>query len=234
MRYKLARRSNVLNPHGGCKIVGMDISSGFHTLTSPRGAKLEYCLSLPANFDAEKEYRVILAIPPGEQTKSVVDVYQHWFDHFTKRGWIMVCPVTPDGKLFFQGSERYLPYLIDHLQSTLKIIGGKFYLLGVSNGGVSAFRVATLHPERFHSITVMPGWPKPADEKRLDKIVGIPINFAVGEQDDRWRKKSEEFAGTLKKLGGDVLLEIIPLEGHTASDNYSPEKLERLLLRNCQ
>ena len=145
----------------------------------------------------------------------------------------MACPVSLDGKLFFQGSERYVPYLMDRLQRELNLFGGKFYLLGVSNGGISAFRVATLNPERFHSITVMPGWPKPADEKRLDTILRIPINFAVGELDDRWRKKSEEFAGTLTKMGGDVYLEIIPLEGYAAFRSYPLEKLERFLLRNC-
>lgn len=82
-------------------------------------------------------------------------------------------------------------------------------------------------------MTVLPGWPKPADESRLDKIKSLPINFVVGEQDDRWRKKSEEFADRLRKMGGDVSLEIVPLEGHMAFQNYPLEKLEQLLLRNC-
>lgn len=211
----------------------MTLSSGFHTLTTSRGVNLEYHLSLPRNFDTEKEYRVILAIPPGEQTRSLVDAYQKWFDHFAQRDWVMISPVTPDGKLFFQGSERYLPHLMDHIQKTFKVTGGRFYLLGVSNGGVSAFRIATLHPERFHSITVMPGWPKPADEGRLERIIRLPINFVVGEYDDRWRKKSEEFADALTRMGADVSLEIVPSEEHAAFHSYSPDKLERLLLKNC-
>jgi len=118
--------------------------SGYKVLTMPRGKKLEYFLSLPKDFDVNKTYRTILAIPPGEQTKSLVDAYLNWFDYFTKQDWVMACPVTPDGKSFFQGSERYLPYLMDHLQSELKIQDDKFYLLGVSNGGISAFRIAPL------------------------------------------------------------------------------------------
>jgi predicted esterase len=211
----------------------VNILSGFRTLTSPRGKELEYVLSLPEQFDVENEYRVILAIPPGEQTRSLVGAYQNWLEHFAKREWVMICPVTPDGKLFFQGSERYLPHLMDNLQNELKLVGEKFYLLGVSNGGVSAFRAATLYPDRFHSMTVMPGWPKPADENRLDKILGLPVNFVVGENDHQWRRKSEEFANTLKEMGSDVSLEIIPLEGHMAFQHYPPHKLEHLLMRNC-
>ena len=207
--------------------------SAYRTLTTSRGNKLEYFLGLPEDFAAKKRYRTVLALPPSEQTKSFVDDYQAWFDYFGEQSWVVVCPVVPDGKLFFQGSERYLPYLMDHLLSELKLLGDRFYLLGVSNGGISAFRIATLQPERFHSLTVMPGWPKPADEKRLQKLIGIPINFVVGENDDRWRKKSEEFTDTLSILGGDVSFELIPAGGHMAFQNYSLARLKQLLMRNC-
>ena len=76
---------------------------------------------------------------------------------------------------------------MDHVESQVKLAGSKSYLFGVSNDGVSAFRMATLNPERFHSITIFPGWPKPADEKRFDSVSDIPINFQVGETDARWR-----------------------------------------------
>jgi dipeptidyl aminopeptidase/acylaminoacyl peptidase len=209
----------------------MEHFSGFKSLTTPRGKSLEYFLSLPKDFDKDKTYRTMLAIPPGAQTKEFLDAYSHWFDYFLTRNWIMVSPVTPDGKAFFQGSDRYLPYLMDQIQGEFKLAGDKFYLLGVSNGGISSFRVATLHPERFHSITVMPGWPKPADENRLKTIVDIPINFVVGEEDERWRKKSEEFYETLKKKGCDVTLEIVPSEGHMAFHRYPLDKLEKILIR---
>lgn len=211
----------------------MNKPSSYSTLTTPRGKVLEYFLSLPNHFDGEKSYRAILVLPPGGQTKHFVDDYLSWFDSFRKQDWVMVCPVAPDGKLFFQGSEQYLPHLMDHLLRALNLFGDKFYLLGVSNGGISAFRIATLHPDRFHSITVMPGWPKPADENRLDKLTGIPVNFVVGENDDRWRKKSEEFTNTLAKIGGDVSFEIIPAEGHMAFHSYSNDKLKQLIMRNC-
>ncbi len=210
------------------------MKGSFQTLTTPRGKKLEYFLGLPDEYDSGKTYRVILAVPPGPQDKSMVEEYLDWIDYFTKRGWIMVCPVTPDGRLFFQGSERYLPYLMDHIQNEIELHGGKFFLLGVSNGGVSAFRIATLHPERFHSITVMPGWPKPADQKRLESIVNIPVNFVVGELDERWRAKSEEFSAKLSELGCDVFFEVIPAQGHIAFHIYNLSELEKLIERNTR
>jgi pimeloyl-ACP methyl ester carboxylesterase len=114
----------------------------------------------------------------------------------------------------------------------VKVAGSKFYLFGVSNGGISAFRVATLNPERFHSLTVLPGWPKPADEKRLDKILKLPINFLVGEADTRWRNKSEEFSRTISSMGGDVSFEVIAREGHMAFHVFPAQRLMQIILRN--
>jgi len=211
----------------------MTLSSGYQIFETPNGKKLPYYLSLPRNFNEAKTYRVILAIPPGDQTKEFVGVYSGWFDYFRELGWVVISPVTPNDKLFFQGPERYLPRLLKSLDGKIKVFGNKFYLLGVSNGGISAFRASTLYPEKFHSITVLPGWPKPADENRLDKIIGIPINFVVGEIDERWRKKSEEFYETLKNLGADVSYEIIPGEGHMGFHRYPLDKLVNLLTRSC-
>ena len=65
------------------------MKSGFQTLTTPRGKELEYFLDLPDVYESERSYRVILAIPPGSQAKSLVEAYVHWIDYLTKRGWIM-------------------------------------------------------------------------------------------------------------------------------------------------
>ncbi len=37
--------------------------------------------------------------------------------------------------------------------------GGKGHLAGVSYGGLSAYRVITEYPDRFLSLTVLPGVP---------------------------------------------------------------------------
>ncbi|MEK6221148.1 MAG: hypothetical protein N2D54_02770 [Chloroflexota bacterium] len=105
-------------------------------------------------------------------------------------------------------------------------------MFGVSKGGISAFRIASLHPDLFHSLTVLPGWPKSADEKRLHKILGIAVNFLVGEKDSRWRKKSEYFSAHLTNLGGDVVLEIFPEAGHTAFQTFPLPHLMDLMIRH--
>jgi surfactin synthase thioesterase subunit len=203
----------------------------FNTVLTPRGKSLEYFISLPRKFEAGGTYPTLLALPPGEQTRDMTLVYEKWLPAFQAAGWVFCSPVAPDGKLFFRGSERYLPYVMDDIETQLNLGGGKFYLFGVSNGGVSAFRLATLHPHRFHSVTVLPGWPKPADEKRLDTLLNVPVNFLVGELDSRWRAKSELFSGKLAAMGGDATLEIIPGQGHMAFQAMQAQRLIQIIRR---
>jgi predicted peptidase len=205
----------------------------FNTFLTPRGKQLEYLISVPEAFEVGGTYPTLLALPPGDQTRDLVMVYESWLPTFQEQGWVVCCPVAPDGKLFFQGSERYLPQIMDHIEGRVNLAGGKFYLFGVSNGGISAFRAATLNPERFHSITVLPGWPKPADEERLDALTNMPINFLVGELDGRWRTKSELFSGKISSMGGDTTLEVIPGEGHMAFHSMQVQRLIQISQRNC-
>ena len=204
----------------------------FNTVITPRGKRLEYLISVPETFEVGGTYPALLALPPGDQTREMALVYEPWLPTFREQGWIVCSPVAADGKLFFQGSERYLPKIMDHIEGQVNLAGGKFYLFGVSNGGISAFRVATLNPDRFHSVTVLPGWPKPADENRLDTLLDTPINFLVGELDGRWRIKSEEFSRKIAAMGGDSTLQVIPGEGHLAFQVMQVQELMRIILRN--
>jgi dipeptidyl aminopeptidase/acylaminoacyl peptidase len=206
----------------------------FNTLLTSRGKQLEYLFSVPKAFELGRTYPTLLALPPGDQTRELARVYDPWLPYFQDQGWVVCCPVAPDGKLFFKGSERYMPQIMDNIESQLNPAGGKFYLFGVSHGGVSAFRVATLYPDRFHSITVLPGWPKPADENRLESVSDTPINFLVGEMDSRWREKSELFYNKISQMGGDASLEVIPGEGHMAFHSFPVQRLIQIIQRNCK
>ena len=132
--------------------------------------------------------------------------------------------VAPGGTLFFQGSEQYLPELLDRLEAGLVPEGGRFYLAGISNGGRSAFRIAGLEPDRFAGMVVFPGYPSVDDESRLADLADLPIRMYVGEDDTGWVESSQEAADALIELGADVELTIVPGEPHiisTLSDGVS-------------
>ena len=208
-------------------IASAEDSHEYYTLDLADGSRLLYALVLPDDFVADKTYPALLAMPPGPQTLQMVEsgLLRFWGKQAAERGWIVVSPVAPEGKLFFRGSEIHIPQLLDHIQSKYNIEHNKFHMAGASNGGRSSFRIAGLYPERFLSITVLPGFPpNEEDVKRLGKLRGMPINMFAGGDDVRWVEKMNETKHILNELGIEVTTKIFTGEGHV------PQSLEGLVI----
>lgn len=178
---------------------------------------IDYIALVPEGFTAGDTAPVLLALPPGGQdiglaTGTIRDIYQ---TEALARGWVVVSPAAPEGALFFDGSERLIPGFLDFVSSWVSPEGGAVHLSGISNGGISAFRVATENPDRFASVTVFPGFPRSdADVGALETLTSIPVNLFVGERDTGWVDPMTDAAERLTELGGDVTFEVFPDEGH--------------------
>lgn len=180
------------------------------------GTSLEYALFLPAGYDSGIRYPVLLALPPGAQTKEMVDagINGYWGYGPENGDWIVISPVAPNGQMFFQGSELLIPPFLEEIASKYPPKGDKFHLAGISNGGISAFRLAVNQPENFHSILVVPGVPRGEDFQKLNKLAGIPVAMYVGERDTSWREAMIATEQELSRLNVQATLEIVPGEGH--------------------
>jgi dipeptidyl aminopeptidase/acylaminoacyl peptidase len=183
------------------------------TLELPDGSALQYALWLPDDFDGAQSYPVLLALPPGPQTLDMVQAGFGYWQAGPARGWVVVSPVAPGGRLFFQGSEVHIPALLDAVADEVEIDG--IHLSGISNGGRSAFRIARLDPDRYASLLALPGYPpEQADSDALELLTDLPVRMFVGENDTGWVERSQEAADRLLALGGNVALTVVPNEGH--------------------
>src|SRR5580692_12568639 len=149
------------------------------------GTTVHYKIVLPKNYDPSKAYPGVFAFGGGPQTMNVVDnvIARNFRDEAEKRGYIVVVPAAPDDQLFFEGGERIFPEFLKQILADYKIQDSKFHIAGVSNGGISAFHVASQNPEYFLSITAFPGylWEEtPAHIQAISKMCG---NMFVGELD---------------------------------------------------
>jgi len=212
-----------------------DISSEpvvrYESMTMDDGAVIEYALVLPAGYDESRAYPVLLALPPGPQSRGMVqaglDLY--WQQGAIDNDWVVISPASPDGTLFFQGAERYLPEFLARAAEQLTPEGGAYHVAGISNGGISAFRLAASHPDLVQSLLVAPGYPSSAEDQRnLLERTDIPVAMFVGEQDTGWIPPMQETADALAAQGREVSLEIVPDEGHLMR-SLSPDKLFALL-----
>ena len=139
-----------------------------------------------------------------------------WGSQAASRGWLVVSPVAPKGVRFFDGSQRFVPELLDAIEKEFKIDGGKFHLAGRSSGGISAFPIAMDSPGRFSSVTTFPGHPvKEEDLNRLDRLKGVRVTILVGEYEDRvWGEGAKFVAEKLQELGGNARWALTAGEGH--------------------
>ena len=191
----------------------------WHKLAVADGVELEYALNLPEGYDSQRTYPVLLALPRGPQTREMVEegLRQYWGAQARAAGWVVVSPVAPRGVLFFAGAESVLPLLFARIREQVRISQGRMHLVGQVNGGRSAFRIATLYPYEFQSITVMPGHASPSDNARLKRLRNTRVRMFVGGEDDQIVSESRKTYRLLTEQKINVTLKELPDQGTAPS-----------------
>jgi poly(3-hydroxybutyrate) depolymerase len=167
------------------------------------GMTLHYKVILPKNYAPEKTYPAVLAFPPGAQTMDMVftTLERNWAPEAQRRGYIVVIPAAPGGRLFIEDGARVFPAFLDKLLGDYNIRDRKFYIAGMSNGGLSAFHIAASYPQYFLAVTGFPGYLPDATPERVSALRGLCINMHVGELDTGWRRSMETQAAEFRAKG---------------------------------
>ena len=199
-------------------VAGSDIQVQHLTFTTKDGTSIDWVLLVPPGRTKGTPGKVLFAFPPGGQDLDVTTklVQTRWGPEALARGWVVASPAAPSTGLYYDDSSaKYVPELLDMVAKDYPPEGGKFDLGGVSNGGLSAFKAALSHPERFRSLTVLPGYsPDGGDDPNLTKIAKIGVAMFVGGNDSGWLEPSQQTQAVLQKLGDKVELHVVPNEGH--------------------
>jgi len=168
------------------------------------GSVVDYEVVLPNGYEASKAYPAILAFGPGSQTPQIdhrimTGTFQ---DQAQKRGYIVIMPDAPGGQLFFQGGERIIPAFLRRILADYKIKDGKFRAAGLSNGGISAFEMASMYPQYFVSITAFPGYLLFPTAEHMAAISRMCIHMFVGEYDELgFDQPMQQEAAVFRKRG---------------------------------
>jgi hypothetical protein len=168
------------------------------------GTAVNYEVVLPEYYDPAKAYPGVLAFAGGGQSFDVVDgmVKSQFQREAERRGYIVVSPAAPNGDLFFMsGGEKVFPGFLKKILSDYKIEGGKFHIAGRSNGGISAFHIAALHPAYFISITGFPGYLDELLPSRVEAVSKMCIYMHVGQFDSDWRENIRDQSEFFREEG---------------------------------
>jgi poly(3-hydroxybutyrate) depolymerase len=180
------------------------------------GVTVHYKVVLPSHYDAAKSYPAVLAFGGGPQTMNIVDgaIQRNWRDEAERRGYIVVMPAAPDGRLFFEGGERIFPEFLTRILAEYKIADNKFHIAGQSNGGISAFHVAASYPQYFWSVTGFPGYLPDATPARVNALAKMCINMHVGELDAGWKEEMQQQAAQFRAKGLTVRITVEKGQSH--------------------
>ena len=184
--------------------------------TTIAGLTVYYKVILPKDYDPEKAYPGVLAFPPGGQTMDMVNVTlnQNWAGEAQRRGYIVVIPSAPAGRLFFEEGARVFPQFLDQLLGEYKIRDNKLHIAGMSNGGISAFYIAAAYPRYFLSVTGFPGYLPDATAQRVAALAGMCVNMHVGELDTGWLEDMQQQASQFKAKGMTVHMTVEKGQSH--------------------
>lgn len=200
-------------------------------LKLPAGREMVFELITPEPFDPAATYPVAIILPPGPQTPAMTQAALNYFDPLCReRKWIVVSPATVGDRLYFNGAQQHIPALFADLRKRFKIEADRFHLLGVSNGGISAFRIAIDHARDIRSLTVLPGYlPAKDDADKLTRLKGIPVRMFVGSDDQiEWVDASKAALAACQKAGLDATLDIRGAQSHVIR-NLGPKDLLDML-----
>lgn len=187
------------------------------------GTRVQYHFVTPEGFEPGGTYPTLLVLPPaGGSSSDANDVLRAYFrDEARARGWVVIAALAPYdsstrmSELFYLGGEVVVPGLLDAVAADVAFEGGKVHLAGVSSGGIGAFRVATLHPERFHSVLVLPGYARDQDLERIGNLAGVLVRMVVGENEDAPDlERIRATAAALDAAGVASELIVVPGDGH--------------------
>jgi predicted peptidase len=180
------------------------------------GLTIQYKVVLPDHYDPAREYPTILAFPPGGQEMRLVDnrLEANWRVEAERRGYIVISPAATNGELFFEAGARIFPEFIEQIFKDYKVKGGKLIVAGASNGGLSAFYVASKYPQYVRTLVGYPGLLDHVTAAAVKALKPMCIFMHVGGDDNGWKTEMQSQAAELKRDGLNVTFTVEPGQPH--------------------
>lgn len=205
-----------------------------HTWKTENHYNFRYVQYLPADFDEDKKYPLVLFLHgAGERGDDFDAAMRHGYMKYVRENgreypFICIAPLCPEGKYWGCFTESLLAFL-DYITEALPVDEKRIYLTGFSMGGTGTWMLAMAAPERFAAIAPVCGsgicWNGAA-------VRDIPVMMYHGDCDSAVPiTESVNMLTAVNRSGGSAQLEICYGTEHNAWDfAYSDNRLINWLL----
>ena len=191
------------------------ISLPVHSQSEP-GKLLDY--EVTGRSDTDGPRPVLLALPPGNQSRQLVEFVEqlYWQKEAERLGWTVISPVAPSGESLSGPNINRVLQLVEHIEKTYDVEHGRVHVAGASNGGRTALQLVLVQPERFGSLSLLPGMQEGINATQIESLTHLPIAMYVGGNDTGWLVPMMVMADELTKRGHPpAVFRVFEGEGHT-------------------
>ena len=194
-----------------------------------RGESLPYRLFIPAQYDRNKKYPLVLFLHGGggrgnDNQKQIDGGNGYLIDFFTGNeaqarypsfvvapqspgeGWIGEDSITPTRHLLS------VYELLGELQRTYNIDAARIYVGGQSMGGFGTFAIISEYPRTFAAGIALCGG---GDQSKVARLTNVPLWVFHGAKDESVSvERSRTIVAGIKNAGGKVRYTEYPETGH--------------------
>jgi predicted peptidase len=182
---------------------GTQVQQSFETSD---GAAVPYLLYLPKDYQAGKEFPLMLFLHGRGESHGPLDLVAKWGPpRMAARGddlpFIVVSPQCPGADRWSSDQQQQrLSELLDEVVNKFAADKSRLYLTGLSMGGFGSWRMAADQPDRFAAVVPICG---KGDPEHGEKLKDIPIWVFHGDQDKAVPfEHSVDMVEAIKQAGG--------------------------------
>ncbi|MEL7496302.1 MAG: dienelactone hydrolase family protein [Planctomycetota bacterium] len=195
--------------------------------------ELDYLLSLPSEYESQKEWPLVLFLHgAGERGDDLDKVKVHGPPKLVQAGkafpFILVAPQCPADRWW---EPITLTALLDEIESKYNVDKDRVYVTGLSMGGFGTWNLAAHTPERFAAIVpICGGGDSFVVPRRIRNR--IPIWAFHGDKDNVVPvKRTQDLADAFKRFNVEIKFTSYPGVGHDSwTETYNNEKLYEWML----
>lgn len=210
------------------------------TITRTQPHTLGYLLHLPANYQSDQRWPLILFLHGYGQSGDDVDAVRaqgiaRIVSEQPDFPFIAVAPQCPWHTWWPELAED-LDVLLDQISSSYAVDPARIYLTGLSMGGFGTWYLGTTRPQRFAAIAPICGggyWFH-GFPQRVAALKDTPVWAFHGAKDDVVPlAASQQLVDALQEAGGDVRLTIYPEAAHDSwTETYNNPELYAWFLQH--